>query len=153
MDSTILFENFQVRKKLLIFLKQDSLFKDIIQRTSARSLLFCLLIYPMLILLNITLYRYVLTTQKVFRRMAKPGWQHKRPFNLPNFRTLKLRMSFMLDIVFLLEFFQLIALYRTILLCRWPILQDENDFYILKGGEFLTEHHMSFRPKGETRFK
>lgn len=82
--------------------------------------------------------------------MAKPRWQHKYPFNFPNFRAFKLRISFKLDFFFLLEFFQLIALY----FCAGDLYYRMKIIFIYwKGGEILTEHHMSFRPKGETKFK
>lgn len=37
--------------------------------------------------------------------MAKHKWQHKCPFDFPNFTTFKLRMSFILEFVFLPDAF------------------------------------------------
>lgn len=109
-------------KDRVVYLKR--LFKELMPDL----LCFVYCIYHMLIFFNIKLYRYVLATRKVFRRMAKHRWQHKCPLDFPYLMIFKLRISFILVFVFLLESFQIIVLY----FCAGELYyRKKNDFYVL----------------------
>lgn len=116
-------------KKLLIFLKTGwFILKRLFKELMPDLLCFVYCVYHMLIFFNIKLYRYVLATRKVFRRMAKHRWQHKCPLDFPYLRIFKLRISSSC-VCFLIR---ILSNNSPIFLCRWIVLQDEKWFLCIE---------------------